>query len=423
MSRLVKWMNRFQCFRVISIFGALITGLWLPVRVLDFNLPIYWDIIFDLFIACISVLNLWLHFEKHEESAKTFKHWLTLGVILDVICFIPFSLLEYLIFNTISPISILLNILVTRHIWKIKEFLDDFDNLQPVIYRLVPLALMMPLLVHLTACAWIALGSGTAGPDTDKVFEYVKALYWSFATLTTVGYGDIVAKTAPQMLFASMVQIAGVGVFGFILSNVASLLSRLDAAREHHMDSRDKIETYMKSHQIPTQLRAKVRSYYHYLWTNHRGYSDHSLLEGLPYKMRSEMFLFINKSIIEKVAFLKGASLDLLEDLMNEMKPAIFVPDERIFRIGDAGDEMYFIHNGQVEIISKENKTLAILSDGAFFGEMALVTDATRNAHAKAITYCDAYKLSKKAFQKVLTTHPEFKKHIEEVMRARTVQK
>ena len=292
--------------------------------------------------------------------------------------------------------------------------------MQPVVYRLLPLAIMMPILVHLTACGWIALGSGTAGPDSDKVFEYVKALYWSFSTLTTVGYGDISAKTAPQMLFASLTQVIGVGVFGFILSNVASLLSRLDAAREHHMDSRDKIETYMKSHQIPPNLRSKVRSFYHYLWTHHRGYSDHSLLEDLPYKMRSEMFLFINKSIIEKVAFLKGASSELLEDLMNEMKPVIFVPEERIFSAGADGHEMYFIHNGQVKIISRDGSVIATLSDGAFFGEMALVTDGKRSAHAKAVTYCDVYTLSKEAFQRVLNTHPDFRNHIEEVMRSRS---
>ena len=416
-------MNHIQGLRILSILVALLVGFWLPVQLVDFELSFAWDIAIDVLVSAVSLINIWLHFEKNEENWRVGKNWLSIGVILDVICFVPFSVIEYAFFKTVSPLSIFLNILATRHIWKIKEFLDEFDNLQPVVYRLVPLALMMPILVHLTACGWIALGSGTAGPDSDKLFEYIKALYWSFSTLTTVGYGDISAKTAPQMLFASMTQIVGVGVFGFILSNVASLLSRLDAAREHHMDSCDKIETYMKSHQIPPQMRSKVRSFYHYLWTHHRGYSDHSLLEDLPYKMRSEMFLFINKSIIEKVAFLKGASQDLLEDLMNEMKPVIFVPDEKIFRAGDEGNEMYFIHNGQVNIISKEDKVLATLSDGAFFGEMALVTDGTRSAHAKAITYCDAYTLSKEAFQKVLKTHPDFRKHIEEVMRERTTFK
>jgi hypothetical protein len=416
-------MKHLQGFRIISIFAALLIGFWLPIRLIDFEMPIAWDIAFDLVISLVSFLNLWLHFKKSDETWRSFQNWIRLGVVLDILCFFPFSLIEYLLFDSVSQASIFINILATRHIWKVKEFLDEFDNLQPVVYRLVPLALMMPILVHLTACGWIFLGSGTSGPDPDKIFEYIKALYWSFSTLTTVGYGDISAKTSPQMIFASIIQVVGVGVFGFILSNVASLLSRLDAAREHHMDSRDKIETYMKSHHIPNHLKAKVRSYYHFLWTNHRGYSDHSLLEDLPYKMRSEMFLFINKSIIEKVAFLRGASQELLEDLMNELKPVIFVPEEKVFRIGDEGHQMYFIQNGEVEIVSREGAVLATLSDGAFFGEMALVTDGTRNANARAVTYCDAYTLSKETFQKVLKTHPEFRQHIEEVMRTRNQSK
>jgi voltage-gated potassium channel len=278
---------------------------------------------------------------------------------------------------------------------------------------------MMPLLVHLVACTWIYLGSGTAGPDPDQSLEYIKAIYWSFTTLTTVGYGDISAKTPAQMLFACCVQVLGVGVFGFVLSNVASLLSRMDAAREHHMDSLDKIETFMRSHEIGADLRVKIRDYYHYLWTNHRGYRDTTLLQDLPKKMQSELFLFINRSIIERVPMLRDASVELIEDLMNELKPRILVPGERIFRAGDPGDAMYFIQNGQVEILSTENKLIAELKDGDYFGEMALVSEKPRSASARAASFCDIYVLSKAAFSRAINTYPEFSAHLEKTVKER----
>jgi len=339
---------------------------------------------------------------------------------LDLICMLPFLLIEDHLLGGASSLSLVfLNLITARHIWKIKEFLDEFDNLKPIVYRLVPLALMMPLLVHLIACGWIALGSGTAGPDPDKFVEYVKAFYWAMTTLTTVGYGDIAAKTPGQMFFASGTQLVGVGVFGFVLSNVAGLLSRLDAAREHHMDNLDQIETFMQSYKIPSQTRLKVRSYYHYLWKEHRGYMDKSLLHGLPSKLQSELNFAINHTIIERVSFLKTASKEMLEDIMLSLDHRVFVPGERIFRTGDHGDCLYMVHAGQVDILTDDNKLIASLMEGSVFGEMALISEAPRNATARAASYCDLYALPKEDFARIVDSYADFKAHLEEVMRAR----
>ncbi len=221
------------------------------------------------------------------------------------------------------------------------------------------------------------------------------------------------------MLFACFTQLIGVGVFGFVLSNVASLLSRLDAAREHHMENLDRMETFMHSNRIPGNLKNKIRSYYHYLWKNHKGMPDRAILEGLPLKFQSELLFFINRSIIEKVPFLTWANHDLLEELMRELRPRIAAPGENIFRAVEDGDAMYFIHNGKVEIIDKTNTVLASLSDGKFFGEMALITAAKRSAGAKAATYCDLYVLSKQAFQRAAQAYPDFLSHIEDVVNQR----
>ncbi|MEQ1877815.1 MAG: ion channel [Bdellovibrionia bacterium] len=318
---------------MISIVAALAVGFWIPLRLIHVELSYSLNIFFDLMVSIISVVNLYLYFKETKRAFWSLRSWFHLSPILDLLCAMPLIYLDQVLFDSQSKSLFLLNLLSARHIWRIKVFLDEFHSLLPVVYRLVPIGLTMPLLVHLVACAWIALGSGTAGPDPDRVTEYIKAIYWAFTTLTTVGYGDISAKTNPQMLFAAFVQVTGVGVFGFVLSNVASLLSRLDAAREHHMESLDRIETFMKSHQIPPDLRTKVRTYYHYLWKNNKGYQDHTLLEGLPVKMQSELFFFINRSIVEKVPILRGASVDLIEDLMNELKPRILVPGERVFRL------------------------------------------------------------------------------------------
>lgn len=412
-------MSREQWLRVCSIGGAFLVGFWIPIRLVGFIPPIGLEVLFDALISFISGINIYLYFRDTGLNPKKLAHWMHLGLLLDVVCLLPLSFFAFVMFGDTAGWILVLNLLSARHIRAIKPFLDNFDSLQPITYRLVPLVLTLPLLVHLIACSWIALGSGTAGPDPDQLLQYVKAVYWTFTTLTTVGYGDISAKTIPQMLFACGVQIVGVGVFGFILSNVASLLSRSDAAREHHMDNLDRVETFMRMNRIPPHLRGKIRAYYHYMWQSRKGYEDETLLEGLPGKIQSELNLHINQSMVEKVPFLQQASHELIEDLMNELEARVFVPDERIFRIDEDGDALYFVHNGEVEILDRNNQPIVQLGDGAFFGEMALISDKPRSATAKSRTFCHAHVLKKEAFRRVTTKYPEFKRHLENLMKER----
>ncbi|MGE3759123.1 MAG: cyclic nucleotide-binding domain-containing protein [Pseudobdellovibrionaceae bacterium] len=412
-------MNKIQSLRLFSIAGAFLVGFWLPIRLIGYVPPYGVEICFDLLVSMVAGINLVLYFKQPFKSYKDPQSWFSFGVVLDVLCLLPLSLIAFVAFDTTSSWILFLNLFCARHIRQIKPFLDHFDSLQPMSYRLIPIFLSLPLLVHLVACGWIALGSGTAGIDSDAMLTYVKAVYWSFTTLTTVGYGDISAKTIPQMLFTCGIQVVGVGVFGYILSNVASLISRSDAAREHHMDNLDKIETFMQTHHIPTALRSKTRAYYHYLWTSKKGYRDHSLLEDLPSKLQSELFLYINKSVVEKVPFLKGASNEMIEDLMNELEPRIFVPGEKIFKVDEPGDALYFIHSGSVEIQNRDRLALAQLGDGAFFGEMALLNDRPRSATAQATSYCDVFLLHRESFDRVTKAYPEFKQHLEEIVQKR----
>src|SRR5262249_15017745 len=90
------------------------------------------------------------------------------------------------------------------------------------------------LIAHWLACGWLALG-GIEG-QFDQTTRYVRALYWCITTLATVGYGDIVPKTNAQTIYAMVCMLLGVGIYGYVVGNVANLLANLDRAKRHHKD-------------------------------------------------------------------------------------------------------------------------------------------------------------------------------------------
>ena len=61
---------------------------------------------------------------------------------------------------------------------------------------------------------------------------YMTSVYWTITTLTTVGYGDIVAKNTEERMFTAFIMIIGVFIYSYTIGSLSSLLSNLDARKE-----------------------------------------------------------------------------------------------------------------------------------------------------------------------------------------------
>lgn len=87
-----------------------------------------------------------------------------------------------------------------------------------------------------------------------------------------------------------------------------------------------------------------------------------------------------------------------------------FARGESIFEEGDLGMEMYIVHEGQIEILQDfegEEKVLAVLDKGDFFGEMALLEDLPRTASARAATDATLIRINGATFDQMLRSKPE----------------
>lgn len=282
-------------------------------------------------------------------------------------------------------------------------------------FRLGSFLFWLALLTHWIACAWLALRGIT--PDFSDATHYLRAVYWSVTTLATVGYGDITPTSNAQMVFAIGVMIIGAGVYGFAIANVANILANIDPAKVRYREMVERLTVFMNYRSIPPELQRRILDYNAYLWEKRLGYDESSTIAGLPPNLKTEVLLFLNGDIIERVPFFRGASQELIRAVALEMHPVVFTPGDYIMRAGEPGHEMYFVSRGAVEVVSAdETKIYATLGPGDFFGEMALLFDQPRVAGARAVSYCDLYLLEKETFNRILARFPAFAAHIAEVV-------
>eukprot|EP01015_Nassula_variabilis_P000946 TRINITY_DN10518_c0_g1_i2.p1 TRINITY_DN10518_c0_g1~~TRINITY_DN10518_c0_g1_i2.p1 ORF type:complete len:224 (-),score=57.81 TRINITY_DN10518_c0_g1_i2:11-637(-) len=86
----------------------------------------------------------------------------------------------------------------------------------------------------------------------------------------------------------------------------------------------------------------------------------------------------------------------------------------------DVGEEMFFIIQGTVKIMSSDERTVIVrLKEGSFFGEIALLQQVRRTASVVAETVCVLYVLRKDDVDKVFQNYPELKKKLDDQAKKR----
>jgi len=122
---------------------------------------------------------------------------------------------------------------------------------------------------------------------------------------------------------------------------------------------------------------------------------------------------FTPEELVERFPLFAALTPEQREVLIFHFEPRSAQPGERIIRIGDKADVMYFISAGEVEICVASKKFK--LGAGAFFGEMALITGEQRSADVTALDYSRFATLSARDFRHFLHRFPDIRQQIAEL--------
>ncbi|MFZ2004588.1 MAG: cyclic nucleotide-gated ion channel [Stellaceae bacterium] len=207
------------------------------------------------------------------------------------------------------------------------------------------LSVLLGLAIVLLAAASLAY---LLERSTDPAFSSIPAaLWWAIVTLTTTGYGDIVPHTIAGRMLAGVVMVCGIMVFALLAGILAT------------------------------------------------GYAE---------EMRRSEFLR-TWEMVAKVPFFHNLGATLIAEVARLLRVRDYPGGAVIVRRGEPGDCMYFVVQGEVEVLLDPHP----LRFGAeyFFGELALLTGAPRNATIVAVRPCTLLALDIVDFFELLSRQPE----------------
>lgn len=111
-----------------------------------------------------------------------------------------------------------------------------------------------------------------------------------------------------------------------------------------------------------------------------------------------------------------------INTIISKIKEVRFHKGSKIFKQRDAGDALYFIKSGEIEITRKEQDEeieIATLKENELFGEMALLTGEERSADAVVKSNTVLWKISKYDFDNLLIQYPSLQKRFDKFLKER----
>jgi small-conductance mechanosensitive channel/CRP-like cAMP-binding protein len=187
----------------------------------------------------------------------------------------------------------------------------------------------------------------------------------------------------------------------------------LDLERDEPTSSlvRERIYAALKRAQIPLALPA------HTIFVNH---------EDEKVERRREKLLASMRTSLRGVDLFAQLSSEELDRLAESAKLAPFVAGEVVTRQGATAHWLYVLVKGEVEVLIAKSdgieRHVAVLKAPSFFGEMALVTGAAREATVIARDDVECLRVDKDDFREVLAGRPELAQEISTILAQRRVE-
>jgi len=289
------------------------------------------------------------------------------------------------------------------------EKTQDYLSIKHSAMKLLSFFCSVFVCVHIMACLWVFTAKLEDQPETwlvQKGFQdgstlslYIAAVYWAFTTLSTVGYGDISAKTSIERCVAVVWMICGVYFFSFTIGSLSSILSSVDTKDTLLISKLAIIDEFVRDAHLSSKIRARLRASVKYN-SEKEGYSltdKQEMFYELPKSLRYDVAMSMHQGAVKELTYFTEKEHAFVSMIVPFLKH-FFVPCmSMVYSLGDYADEVYFISKGWCGVVyGPENYLVKKLQRGSYFGDIEVIQGVTRKYPVMAGVDVDLLVMSKK---------------------------
>ena len=324
------------------------------------------------------------------DSRQIVIHYLKTRFFVDFLSTFPFRLLinnESLTFLNLFGI---LKVARVLRLGRIINSLNAKDELKMTL-KLCNLVFYLVLYIHLAGCTWHYVHNGPKNwvPPLDYMFVmtdlYDRDLYYQYSiafyhAILMLNGNEVGPRDTSQYIFVSTSLVVGAMLNANIFGNMAVLLQEINKKASKFQEKIDLANTAMMNMGLPMVMQNKVINYLLYTQSNlDRQHDFNELQMMVSPSLRMDIIRNIFSKIIGQNSIFGGSNDDLVDTVLLSISTDSFPPEASIIKQNDEADNLYFLSEGELEVMvnDENNKVhrIDILTKGAMFGEIALISN------------------------------------------------
>ena len=199
--------------------------------------------------------------------------------------------------------------------------------------------------------------------------RYITSMYYVFNPVEN-------GLTDAERVFAIVAYMLLVVVDGSVAGLISATLVGMNGGEREISDKLRAVKTWMMHERIPKGSQAKALGYFQQLYKSRIMYNEAEIISSMPPAMRNVFAMHIYEKFLKSIPMFKDLSDEIIASLCRVIEPMVAVKNQVIFSEGSTGKELYMLMSGELEV-SRGGERLGFLSEGAFFGEVPLLSTET----------------------------------------------
>ncbi len=308
------------------------------------------------YFARLWVSDHHLHLRRFGAIRARLRYAFSPFAVIDILAIAPFYL-GMILATTDLRVLLVLRLLRLLKLARYSPALASLGRVLSEERRALGAAVFVMLVLLTVAATAMYHAERHAQPE---VFGSIPdAMWWAMATLTTVGYGDVVPVTTIGRLIGGVVMVIGIGMFAIPIGIIAS---------------------------------------------------------GFSSEIHRREFV-VSWGMVSRVPLFSQLSPPMVSRITGLLRSRVVPAGTVVARKGEEADDMFFVTSGEVEVETPPDPI--VLAEGDFFGEIALLKKTTRTATVRALTKTSLLVLHVDDFHVLMEEDEVLRDHITRVAEER----
>jgi hypothetical protein len=176
---------------------------------------------------------------------------------------------------------------------------------------------------------WIHQNENLMGENPEDYDIYIASFYTIVTIFASVGYGDFSWGQNGELIYQIIVQLIGIGIFGYVFGNMSNILGKMNNLHSLKEQKQEDVQTWLLKMSNANKEKAMHNSFYNYImmfykamWNkDYNSIFDSRFTEQLKPALQDELLDHLYSKIYEKYDdFFKGHERQFVRELVKEMR-------------------------------------------------------------------------------------------------------